>query len=159
MRAYENTICMRDVLTGITKEQIESLILSSTTNMNSTDILSITINEENHSALVSFNSAQMAKNIVELGVILFFGQAIRIEPGVNWKPTSSEMMYKKKVTFEFGSIDEFMEALSRNRVLFEEGQHVSFNTPMVTLKVNSKSEQNLSEAYKSISVLLDQNKI
>jgi len=150
---------MRDVLTGITKEQIESLILSSTTNMNSTDILSITINEENHSALVSFNSAQMAKNIVELGVILFFGQAIRIEPGVNWKPTESEMMYKKKVTFEFGSIDEFIEALSRNRVLFEEmGQHVSVNTPMVTLKVNSKSEQNLSEAYKSISVLLDQNK-
>jgi len=153
---YENSICLVELITGITRDQIESLILDSLNGSTSTDISQITINEENHTALVSLSKSELVKSLLESGVILFFGKAIRIEPGKNWKPKDTGKIYKKKLYFDFSSIDEFINTLSVNRVLLDEiSQQVTFSTTNVTLQVHSKSEENLTKAYQSISSILD----
>jgi hypothetical protein len=153
---YENSICLVELITGITRDQIESLILDSLNGSKSTDISQISINEENHTALVSLSKSELVKSLLELGVIMFFGKAIRIEPGKNWKPTDTGKIYKKKLYFDFSSIDDFINTLSLNRVLLDEiSQQVKFSTTNVTLQVHSKTEENLNKAYQSISSILD----
>jgi len=155
---YENSICLVDLISGVTQDQIESLILTSTHGMTSGDILQVSINENNHTALVSLSKSELVKSLLESGVILFFGKAIRIESGSNWKPTVKGRVHKKKLSFEYTSIDEFMNTLSLNRVLLDElSQHVTFSTTNVTLQVQSKSEENLLQAYKEITNLLEFN--
>jgi len=155
---YENSICLLDLILGVTKDQIESLILTSTNGMTSGDILQILINENNHTALVSLSKSELVNSLLESGVILFFGKAIRIASGSKWNPTEKERVYKKKLSFEFTSIDEFMNTLSMNRVLLDElSQHVTFSTTNVTLQVQSNSEKNLLQAYKEFTNLLDFN--
>jgi len=134
-------------------------MLDSLTGKTSADILHISINEENHTALVALSKPELVKSLLELGVILFYGKAIRIESGRNWTPIEKGKVYKKNLSFQFSSIDEFINTISLNRVLLDDllSQQITFSKTNVTLQVQSKTEENLIKAYQSISRLLEPN--
>jgi len=136
------------------KDQIESLLIS-TLDLNGkpSPIKSVVVNDMTNSALVVFNTTEIAKMCIDLKEIVYFGKVLRILSGYEFQ---SQVSHEETLhcEFKFQSLGEFLECVSRNRGKFEEVQGLAtVKFPKLTLTVTAPSLTKVEEAQRNMNYL------
>jgi len=133
-------------------DQIESLLVSALDlNGKPSPIKSVVVNDMTNSALVVFNSIEIAKTCLDLKEIVYFGKVLSILPGYEFQ----SQVYREETLyceFKFQTLGEFLECVSRNRGKFEEVQGLAtVKFPKLTLTVTAPSLTKVEEARRNMS--------
>jgi len=145
------------------KDQIESLLISNLDlNGKPSPITSVVVNDLTGSALVVFNSAEIAQKCLELKEILYFGKVLSITPGNQFEFQSISHVSQEETLrceLKFPTLGAFLECVAKNRGKFEEVQGLAtVKFPKLTLTLTGSSRTKVEEACSNMRTLLSEGK-
>jgi len=149
-------VVIKDLISGMNKEQIVSLLITSLDlNGKPSPILSVDVNDQTSSALVVFNSTEMAQKCLDLKEIVYFGKVLNISPGHGFQNMGIPQEKTLRCEFKFPSLGAFLECLSKNRGKFEEVQeHATIKMPKLTLTITGSLRTKVDDARNNMSSML-----
>jgi len=155
--SYNWKVCIKELITGMNSQVIETLVISALdfTGTNS-PVKSVTINEKDNSALVTFDSEESSRKCLDAKELTYFGKVIPIVAASEFI-LPMEREESLRCEFKFPNLGVFLGALEKNRTQLEEILHqgISVKFPQLIIELEGKSRSKVEEACGSVTSMLD----